>query len=756
MAANTVNILIKADDQASKAISDVDEKAGGLGKTLGDVGKIAGGFLAAEVIGEGFTKLKGFVGDSIAGFKEQMIVSAQTEAVIKSTGAAAGLSATEIESMAGALKNSSVFTDDAIQSGENLLLTFTNIGKDTFPRATQSMVDMSQALGQDLGSSAIQLGKALNDPIKGVTALSRVGVSFTAEQKEQIKVMTEAGDVAGAQALILAELEKEFGGSAKAASDAAGASEKYADKMDDLQDTLGAKLLPLQEKWKEAQVAVISFLVDKGIPTFEKVAGFLSEKLGPAFEAVGQFIADDVIPDLQRMATTFKDDILPAVQEFAEKALGALKTTLEQDIIPKIETFIGILRDDVVPLFVDHLIPAVAGLAEAAWPKFEAIFGWLADHKDVLVAVGVAWAAFTITTQTFAAITGIKAAFTAMSLGIKAVNTSLLAPPGIAILIAAIATAIFLIWQNWDSIWPQLEAGWEKMKEVAVAVKDAVVSAFTNLKDKIVETVTALKDGAVEKFTELVEWTGGIGQAILDKLVDFGNLLLDTGRNVITGLFNGAKELWDREVAFFTNLGSTLIDALLAFGAFELWLFDKGRDILSGLLNGTKDKLWDVTTFFWNLPGEIVSQIPNPLQVLWSVGKQIMSGLLNGIVDGWNAVAGYVSGVAGKIASLKGPIEKDRKLLIPQGNAIMEGLDEGLQRGFAGRVAPTLSRITDYGIPAAATSGGARSPGGGSSAVYNITVNALDARGAADAVLQVLVQLEQRGGITPGVTRALA
>ena len=75
------------------------------------------------------------------------------------------------------------------------------------------MLDMSVALGQDATQSAIQLGKALNDPVKGVTALRRVGVSFTAAQIKQIKTLVATGKTLQAQKLILRELNQEFGGS---------------------------------------------------------------------------------------------------------------------------------------------------------------------------------------------------------------------------------------------------------------------------------------------------------------------------------------------------------------------------------------------------------------------------------------------------------------------------------------------------------------------------------------------------------------
>jgi hypothetical protein len=79
------------------------------------------------------------------------------------------------------------------------------------------MKNLSVAMGKDLNSSAILVGKALNDPVKGVGALSRAGVQFTASQKDTIKALVDSGNVMGAQKLILKELETQFGGSAKAA-----------------------------------------------------------------------------------------------------------------------------------------------------------------------------------------------------------------------------------------------------------------------------------------------------------------------------------------------------------------------------------------------------------------------------------------------------------------------------------------------------------------------------------------------------------
>lgn len=149
-------------------------------------------------------------------------LNAQTQSVISATGGIANVSAAGVEALTGSLENLTGTEAESIQIGANFLLTFKNIrnelgaGNDIFDQTTVAMTDMSRATGQDMQSSALQLGKALNDPIAGVSALARVGVGFTEQQKEQIKTLQESGDIMGAQKIILGELQSQFGGSGAA------------------------------------------------------------------------------------------------------------------------------------------------------------------------------------------------------------------------------------------------------------------------------------------------------------------------------------------------------------------------------------------------------------------------------------------------------------------------------------------------------------------------------------------------------------
>lgn len=174
---------------------------------------------AAAVVGGAMVTALGLV---IKNTMEAEQVSAQLDARLKSTAGAAGMSRQAIDELADATARKTTYDDEAIKSLSTMLLTFTKVHADVFPRATAAITDMATAMGTDLQSATIQVGKALNDPIKGVSALSRVGVQFSDQQKEVIKKLVETGDVAGAQAIILTELETQFGGAATAARDTLG------------------------------------------------------------------------------------------------------------------------------------------------------------------------------------------------------------------------------------------------------------------------------------------------------------------------------------------------------------------------------------------------------------------------------------------------------------------------------------------------------------------------------------------------------
>jgi len=173
------------------------------------LGGIAVGFSLGAVINE--------MNRAYQASTETLKIQRQVAQTLLTTGYASGMTADQLKTLAKNMDELSGVSQNTILDAENILLTFRNINSDIFPETIQLSQDMATTMGQDLSSAILQVGKALNDPITGMTALRRMGVQFTQEQKDQIKTLVRSGEAHKAQAIILQELTNEFGGAAKAA-----------------------------------------------------------------------------------------------------------------------------------------------------------------------------------------------------------------------------------------------------------------------------------------------------------------------------------------------------------------------------------------------------------------------------------------------------------------------------------------------------------------------------------------------------------
>lgn len=150
--------------------------------------------------------------------------------------------------------------DEVIRSAQSQLATFSNVARSTevMGRATKAAADLAAAGFGTMDSASIMLGKALQDPTKGITALTRVGISFTKQQQKQLEAMQATGDIAGAQALILKEVERQVGGTA--AATATGMA-KFKTAMGEFMESVGTALVPLFERLADLLLKVGTFLV---------------------------------------------------------------------------------------------------------------------------------------------------------------------------------------------------------------------------------------------------------------------------------------------------------------------------------------------------------------------------------------------------------------------------------------------------------------------------------------------------------------
>jgi acid phosphatase family membrane protein YuiD len=355
----------RAGAESSRSFDEAGRHAGGFGASLRRVGEIATGFLAANVI----SKIPGLFRGVMDEAREAQLATAQTNAVLKSTGGIANVSAAQIGTLATAISNKVGVDDEAIQSGENLLLTFTGIrnetgkGNDIFNRATTAITDLAAGMNkgevssEGLKASAIQVGKALNDPIKGVTALQKIGVTFTAGQKAQIKSLVEHGHALQAQKIILGELNKEFGGSAAAG---ATAGKRLGVVMGNIKESIGTALLPVVDK-------LANWLSDK-LPGALAFASTAFGKLEDGVKAMGAAFSGEGVTDdgfvgvMERIGVAarvvfdyFQTTVLPVLRSF-----GAF---IMNTVVPALAAFIGWLvrnRDLVIPIVVGILAMVAA------------------------------------------------------------------------------------------------------------------------------------------------------------------------------------------------------------------------------------------------------------------------------------------------------------------------------------------------------------------------------------------------------------
>lgn len=226
--------------------------------------------------------------------------------------------------------------------------------------------------------------------------------------------------------------------------------------------------------------------------------------------------------------------------------------------------------------------------------------------------------------------------------------------------------------QIWDGIKMVFQGVWEFIKSIFMGallfIIDLVTGNFTQLK----EDISSIWESVKSAF-ELV-WNGikSIFEGIVNAIVSFGKSVFEEFSNTLSNVWETVKNVattsWNLIKSTVMNIINGIVD-----GAARAW--EDLKSSVSRAVDSVKrffDQLWDID--------------------LWGAGKAIIDGFLRGLKSAWGSVQNFVGGIADWIRDNKGPIDYDRKLLIPAGNAIMESLDEGLTDKFAS-VKKTVSGI---------------------------------------------------------------
>ena len=356
-------------DAAQKKLKAAGSSMQSVGTRMAGIGAGMSAAITAPFIALGAHLLQGS--------QDAAHAAGQVNAALESMGGASGKTADELSKTADSLRNLTGIDDDEILTKvTSNLLTFGNVAGTVFDRAQVAALDLATRMGGDLQAATLTIGKALNDPVKGLTALGRAGIQFTAQQKEQIKQMVAVGDAAGAQSIMLAELEKQFGGAAKAAGDA----DAWKPLKTALMDLEGAfepivrdVIAPLIAKAGEIVRAFAS--VSPEVQQFVAVGAAVAAAIGPLLIAFGGLVAA-----AGAIATAFAGGgVLAGLLPFlgpigiAAAAVAAAFMIWGDDIVPMLQTFGRQLADSIGPK-IKPLFDALMGAVKAVGEIFSAIF----------------------------------------------------------------------------------------------------------------------------------------------------------------------------------------------------------------------------------------------------------------------------------------------------------------------------------------------------------------------------------------------
>lgn len=327
-------VTSKAD---TRGFNETKSQLNGLTKNLEHIRNVAVGVGLYQGVRETLRTLVDGVQGTVRAFNEQAQAERQLNAVLASTGGVSGQTAQSVTALASELQRTTRITDEVVIGVENMLLTFTNIRGDNFASATKAVLDMATAMNngavpslEQLSATSIQVGKALQDPIAGVTALQRVGVKLDDQQKALIKTLVESGRGFEAQQVILAELNKEFGGSATAMTPFERRWDSLNDVFNEAQESIGAFVIGGLNKLAvalEQNSAAISRFAGPFLTVFEAVRVQAEAHLGGIIGVIqGVSAAIGGVADL--ISSIAHGDWAQAWQSLKDVAEGIMKVML--------------------------------------------------------------------------------------------------------------------------------------------------------------------------------------------------------------------------------------------------------------------------------------------------------------------------------------------------------------------------------------------------------------------------------------------
>lgn len=371
-------------NKATSAVKSTNKVVEGLNSKLKSLFKSVGAVFAVS-------QIKKFSSESVNLWKYQEKQLNILNTTLKTTGADAWTSSKEIAAMASSLQDVTNYGDEAILSMQNVLLGFRNIKGDNFKEATKAILDMSTVMGMDLVQATQTVGKALDDPIKGLGSLARQGFQFSESEKKMLADMVEVGNIAEAQNIILKELNKTYGGTAEATAEV---GQQLKNVWGDVKEQIGVAFAGISDRFA---IFMKDFLKNLNFEKFYNVMGntyeMISSKINQLiskFKELKQNIKDfvkseDFKPFLRlfdTIAGAIKKEISNInnfIEEFAEglrKLFANVDSKKLEKVINVIVTIIDVIydiRDEIASVMseIQNLLFTVFG---NIWTRVKEVF----------------------------------------------------------------------------------------------------------------------------------------------------------------------------------------------------------------------------------------------------------------------------------------------------------------------------------------------------------------------------------------------
>lgn len=541
---------------------------------------------------------------------------------------------------------------NAIKEGQALMLTFREIGQTAddaggnFDRATLAAIDLAAAGFGSVQSNSIQLGKALNDPIKGMAALSRSGVTFTDVEKEMIKEMVEANNILGAQDFILSAIEGQVQGTAEATRNS---SDVMAESFSAVKEAVGIVLVP-------------------------------------AFDGLANALGNTVLPAIESVILSLNDDFTKAVNNGATRS-EAFKIVAE-GAFDKVTRRMGVSRTavrqfkDALGLVVGVVNEVKDAIGEQLEPVLTTLKDLLNENRDLVfmfagIFAGAATTVLTVKTALMAVVIAAKLAGVALAVMGGPVT---LIVAGVALLVAGLVLA-FRRFEGFRNIvlkvvdvvkkfaiaaWPLLQAAfegvidsakrvgefllrtWEGFREVIDAVLPPVFAALGELANWIdVNFISTVEAGL-----EFLFAVWGLFEPVLKRVFDTVKRVLDLVFGVISGwvkIVVPILQFWFDLVMTGFKVAFEVVELIVrqVFGGIKIFI-----QTILGVIRGVFKVFTGIFTGDFDKAFEGIKTI---FESIWNGIKSFFETTFGNIqdffIDTWDEIVGFLGRIPERISA---------------------------------------------------------------------------------------------------------